>query len=115
MRRPCSRVLELLLLTTSASGAILTEYGLLPINVSTLVPTAALGMDLYQISEATQRPVLFLGGNYPLEQTDLERLRVKGTDRLYISLEHRDDYQAYLREVALGTMPRTLSRSGLAS
>lgn len=80
----------------------MSEFGFLPINVSTLVPTTALGMDLYQISDETQRPVLFRGGDYPLELSDIERLRDRGVDRLYIATESRDTYQTYLCQLALG-------------
>ncbi len=78
------------------------DPGFLPISISTLVPTTSVGMDLYQLSEETQRPVLFRGGDYPLKLDDINRLRERGIQCLYIAADKREAYQSYLRQIAQG-------------
>ncbi len=72
----------------------------LPISVSTLVPATSVGMDLFQIGSGSDRPVLYRGGDYPIQSADLDRLRERGITRLYISSDKREAYQAYLRKIS---------------
>ena len=72
----------------------------IPISVATLVPTTSVGMDLYQVGEDKERVVLYRGGDYPIEPADIDRLRERGVNRLFISADKRDDYQAYLRRIS---------------
>jgi len=72
----------------------------LPISVATLVPTTSVGMDLYQVNANKDRLVLYRSGDYPLEPSDIDRLRERGVHRLYISTDNRDAYQNYLRRIS---------------
>lgn len=72
----------------------------IPISVATLLPTQAVGLDLYQQEADSERLVLYRGAEFPLSMDDLERLRGRGINRLYISKESRSSYQKYLRKIA---------------
>ena len=72
----------------------------IPISVATLLPTEAVGLDLYQQEADSERLVLYRGAEFPLSMDDLERLRGRGVHRLYISKESRASYQKYLRKLA---------------
>ena len=72
----------------------------IPISVATLLPTEAVGLDLYQEEQETKRLVLYRAADYPLSFEDLERLRGRGIHRLFISKDSRAIYQRYLREIA---------------
>ncbi len=77
---------------------IRSEY--LPISVSTLVPATTVGMNLYQLGSGSDVPILYRGGDYPIEAADLDRLRDRGIKRLFISADKREAYQAYLRKIS---------------
>lgn len=72
----------------------------LPISVTTIVPSTAVGMDLYQATEDNDHVVLYRGSHYPIQATDLDRLRERGVKHLFIPTSARDDYQAYLRRIS---------------
>ncbi len=72
----------------------------IPISVATLLPTEAVGLDLYQQERETNRLVLYRAANYPLSFEDLERLRGRGVHQLFIRRDSREVYQRYLREIA---------------
>ncbi len=71
-----------------------------PISVATLLPTEAVGLDLFQQEQDSDRVVLYRGAEYPLSLNDLDRLRSRGIHRLYITKESRSIYQTYLRSIA---------------
>ena len=73
----------------------------LPISVATLMPTEAVGLNLYQQDTDSSKLRLYRGAEYPLHFQDLERLRSRGIHRLYIAKESRAIYQGYLRKIAL--------------
>ncbi len=75
----------------------------IPISVATLLPTEAVGLNLYQQEADSERLVLYRGEEYPITLDDLDRLRSRGIHRLYISQESRSLYQKYLRRIAIGT------------
>ena len=81
----------------------------IPISVATLMPTAAIGLDLFQREQSSERLVLYRGADFPLSVDDLHRLQSRGTSRLFITKESRSQYQKYLRKVAVagndGTIP----------
>lgn len=68
-----------------------------PISVATLLPTDALGLDLFQREPDSGRVVLYCGAEYPLTSDDLNRLRLRGIRKLLITRESRGVYQDYLR------------------
>ncbi|EMI40686.1 HD-GYP domain-containing protein [Rhodopirellula sp. SWK7] len=73
---------------------------LIAISVSTLSTSAAIGADLYCRVDNTDRAQLFRGANYPMASEDLNRLKSRGVNQLFIERESRAEYQDYLREVA---------------
>jgi HD-GYP domain-containing protein (c-di-GMP phosphodiesterase class II) len=75
----------------------------IPISVATLLPTSAVGLDLFQQELDSERLVLYRGAEYPLSMDDLERLRGRGVHCLYIKKESRVIYQKYLRTIATTT------------
>ena len=77
----------------------------IPISVATLLPTEAVGLDLYQKEDASDRLVLYRGAKFPISIDDLDRLRGRGIHRLYISKEARATYQKYLRKIATTSEP----------
>ena len=80
----------------------------IPISVATLLPTEAVGLDLYQEEQETRRLVLYRAADYPLSFEDLERLRGRGIHQLYISRDSRAIYQRYLRQIATCDDPGTI-------
>ncbi len=72
----------------------------IPISVATLLPTEAVGLDLYQQEQESERLVLYRGADFPLSFEDLERLRGRGVHRLFITKDSRSIYQKYLRKIA---------------
>jgi len=76
-----------------------------PISVATLLPTAAVGLDLFQQEQDSERVVLYRGAEYPLTMDDLNRLRGRGVHQLYISKTSRSEYQSYLRTLATNDDP----------
>ena len=83
----------------------------IPISVATLLPTEAVGLDLYQQEVDSERLVLYRGAEFPLSMDDLERLRGRGVHRLYISRESRSTYQKYLRKIATTNDPKAIPLS----
>jgi len=72
----------------------------IPISVSTLMPSSAVGLDLYQTEPDSDSLVLYRGAEYPLAPSDLVRLRERGVHRLFIQKESQGRYQKYLRQLA---------------
>ena len=89
----------------------------IPISVATLVPTEAVGLDLYQEEQETKRLVLYRAADYPLSLEDLERLPGRGINRLFISKDSRAIYQRYLRTIAtsddFGSIPLAVRAGAL--
>jgi len=75
--------------------------GLVAIAVETLMPRDALDFDLYLWSSADSPPILYREANYPLDETDLDRLLSQGIQTLYIPAAKCRSYQQYLRKVVL--------------
>ena len=71
---------------------------MVPVCVATLMPAAAVGLDLFQLSQSG-RLSLYRGGDFPLTDEDLARLRDRGIRRLFISESARGKYQRYLRRL----------------
>jgi len=80
----------------------------IPISVATLLPTETVGLDLYQQELDSERLVLYRGAEFPLSMDDLDRLRGRGVNRLYISKESRVIYQKYLRKIATTSDPKSI-------
>jgi len=78
------------------------DFDYIPISVSTLVPETNVGLDLFRQDEQSKRYSLYRGKDYPLSVSDLERLRNRGVNQLFISKEARWEFQGYLRGVAEG-------------
>ncbi|MEM9368854.1 MAG: HD domain-containing phosphohydrolase [Planctomycetota bacterium] len=72
---------------------------LIPISVATLSPDATVGTDLFCRVESTDEVKLYRGGDYPLKPSDIEQLRTRGVNQLFIAPESREAYQDYLREL----------------
>ena len=70
---------------------------LLEIPVATLRPVDAAGFDLYLVNGAAAKPKLYRGRDYPIEQSDIERLGAAGIQTLYLSRSDRARYDRYLR------------------
>ncbi|MFG0253654.1 MAG: HD-GYP domain-containing protein [Rhodopirellula sp. JB053] len=75
---------------------------LIAISVSTLSTSSPVGADLYCRVDNSDRAQLFRGANYPMASEDLNRLKSRGVNQLYIERESRAQYQEYLRELASG-------------
>ncbi len=78
------------------------EADYIPISVATLLPSATVGLDLFQAEQDTGRLILYRGAEYPLAARDLKRLKDRGVHRLFISRESQGRYQKYLRQLASG-------------
>ena len=74
-------------------------FDFIPISIATLTPSSHLGLDLYQVEVETENYILYRGGDYPLTVDDLERLRARGVEQLFISRESQASYKDYLREI----------------
>jgi len=83
----------------------------IPISVATLVPSTSMGVDLFKQDDEGKSWVLYRGGEYPLADEDLDRLRERGINRLYIDKSCRDQYQNYLRDIAEGNADDEISAS----
>ena len=70
------------------------------ISVVTLLPETVMGLNLFQYDDRSERLILYRGSEYPVTAKDLERLRVRGVNRLYISKDATATYQDYLRQFA---------------
>ncbi|WP_146397889.1 HD domain-containing phosphohydrolase [Planctomycetes bacterium CA13] len=71
----------------------------LPISVATLLPAKAVGLNLFQKEQETDRLMLYRGADYPLHMEDLDRLRDRGVHLLYIAKDSGARYQSYLRRL----------------
>ncbi len=78
----------------------MSETDYLPISLSTLVPDTNVGLDLYRKDEAESKYVLFLGRDFPIGPGEIERLRQRGVNELYITRRSRERFQDYLRDLA---------------
>ncbi len=70
-------------------------HGFVPVALDTLLPGAAYGFDLYM----KQRPggmLLYRRREYPVDQTDFDRLLSQGVRTLHVSFDDRDMYARYL-------------------
>ena len=76
------------------------QQDVIPISVATLMPSSAVGLDLYQAEQDTGTLVLYRGAEYPLAMNDLIRLQQRGVSRLFILKEAQGRYQKYLRQLA---------------
>ncbi len=79
------------------------DVDFIPISVATLLPSEAVGLNLYQQEQDSERLVLYRGEEYPITIDDLNRLRGRGVHRLYISKDSRAVYQKYLRKIAISS------------
>ena len=91
------------------------DVDFIAISVATLLPTEVVGLDLYQQEVETEKLVLYRGAEYPLTLDDLDRLRSRGTNRLFISREARSTYQKYLRKIATSNDPKSIPLSARTS
>ncbi|MGB7325578.1 MAG: HD-GYP domain-containing protein [Rubripirellula sp.] len=78
---------------------------LIPISVSTLLPTEVVGLDLFRQEVESEHCQLYRAADYPLTMDDLSRLKHRGVTRLYINKSSRSVYQSYLRKVATASGP----------
>ncbi|MDE0862760.1 MAG: HD domain-containing protein [Rubripirellula sp.] len=75
----------------------------IPIRLATLMPSSTIGLDLYQVEIETETFILYRGGEYPLTMEDLNRLRGRGIEKLFIAKDSQASYQEYLRNIATST------------
>ncbi|WP_315852571.1 HD-GYP domain-containing protein [Rubripirellula reticaptiva] len=78
---------------------------LIPISVSTLLPTEVVGLDLFRQETESEHCKLYRAADYPLTLDDLSRLKHRGVTRLFINKASRSVYQSYLRKVATTSGP----------
>jgi HD-GYP domain-containing protein (c-di-GMP phosphodiesterase class II) len=76
--------------------ASLQSRGYLPVATATLCSAAVLDCDLYFQRPGRAYAELYRASSFPLEATDLERLRTDGVDRLYIRTDQAEAYRDYL-------------------
>ena len=86
----------------------------IPISVATLLPSDAIGLDLFQEQRESTHMILYRGADYPLTTADLDRLRGRGVNRLFIAKDSRAVYQRYLRRVAVSGNEATVPVSARA-
>lgn len=79
------------------SEATISDF--IPVSVSTLQPSDEAGINLYQKETEGKRYVLYCASDHELGEDDLNRLRGRGVNRLYIESASRDSFQNYLRDV----------------
>lgn len=87
---------------------LMQSVDFIPVSVSTLLPAAAIGLDLFQTQRESTNLVLYRGADYPLTMADLKRLRGRGVTELFIAKDSRDLYQRYLRRVAVSGGGRSI-------
>jgi len=75
--------------------------GYLPIATVGLYPAAVLNCDLFIQRSGRTAAELYRGRTYPLDESDLVRLRQDGIDHLYIRLVDAEAYRTYLCEHVL--------------
>lgn len=69
----------------------------IPVSVSTLQATTACELSLFQQDKEAKSFRLYCGKGHPLEESDLQKLRVRGVHRLFIESNSRESFQDYLR------------------
>lgn len=74
----------------------------IPISVATLLPSEAVGLDLYRQESDSDRVVLYRAADFPLTLDDLDKLRERGIQRLFIQKDARATYQKHLRTIVTG-------------
>jgi len=78
----------------------MTGTDFIPISVATLMPSSAVGIDLFQTEQDSGRVTLYRGADYPMAHKDLQNLQQRGITRLFIAKESQARYQKYLRQLA---------------
>jgi len=88
----------------------LSSLGYLPVATASLCPASVMGCDLFLQRAGATIVELYRAHDYPLDQTDLDRLHEDGIDQLYIRADDAEAYRAYLCEHVLHEeeMPATL-------
>jgi len=74
----------------------LESRGYLPVATAALCPASVLDCDLYLQRPGSPHAELYRGSSYPLEATDLDRLRADGVEHLYIRAEDAEAFRHYL-------------------
>lgn len=77
-----------------------TALDFFPVPIATLTPQALAGMSIYLYDEDNESHTLYRDAEYPVEDQDLQRLKNRGIDMLYVESRVRDKYREYLNEVA---------------
>jgi HD-GYP domain-containing protein (c-di-GMP phosphodiesterase class II) len=73
--------------------------GFIPIAVDTLLPSAIYDFDLFLKHSSAGKLTLYRRRNYPLVQSDLDRLREQGVRTLHVLYDDRDIYAEYLNRL----------------
>jgi len=84
-----------------ASDGEMDRRSLLPINIHTLCVSTLLDFDLYYQKDKKSHLTLYRDRNYPLTQTDLDQLKERGVETLFIRSEEAGDYRTYLEKNVL--------------
>ncbi|HUG89199.1 MAG TPA: HD-GYP domain-containing protein [Planctomycetaceae bacterium] len=71
--------------------------GFLPVSVATIVPSKVVGVPLFIRDENCPLPRLYRGSDYPLAESDLNELLLRGVTTLHIRSIHYHRYQEYIR------------------
>ncbi len=87
--------------TASSSASVQNSQSLLPVSILTLSASAVLAFDLYWQKKSHGNFTLYRERSHPLLQTDLDRLKDRGVDTLYIVSGDASQYRAYLQEHVL--------------
>jgi HD-GYP domain-containing protein (c-di-GMP phosphodiesterase class II) len=83
------------------AAASLQSRGYMPVATAALCPASVLDCNLYIQRPGSTYAELYRGAEYPLEATDLERLRSDGVDHLFIRAEDAEAFRSYLCEHVL--------------
>ena len=75
----------------------------LPVSVSTLTPTKAIGIPLYARDPHDRRFTLYRAADYPIQSEDIEHLIDRGVRQLFVAAENHQQYQQYLRSTLIQT------------
>jgi HD-GYP domain-containing protein (c-di-GMP phosphodiesterase class II) len=76
--------------------------GFIPIALDTLLPSAMIDFDLYLRQIRGGGPTLYRRRQYPLAQSDLDRLLQQGVRTLHILYDERNLYAEYLKTLLVG-------------
>jgi putative nucleotidyltransferase with HDIG domain len=77
-----------------------TALELFPIPTATLSPSALAGVSIYLQDESKDTHTLYRGAEYPVSEDDLQRLRDRKIDMIYVESAAKDQYREYLKKVA---------------